>query len=156
MHLGLAAQTLDVGLEVTLIRSDRAAQSVVILERSTKPEGKYGRKLEAVCDDSGVILGCLLVHPCTVFRAVFGDDDGQIAGGEEECLVTEHARNPSQGHRTAMPAKFRKCLSFCNAIGVPCHVVFLPKRAEGSNRPIRKLVMKLIQIRRLLGSYSCN
>jgi hypothetical protein len=36
-----------------------------------------------------------------------------------------------------MPAKFRKCLTFCNAIGVPCHIVVSPKRAEGSNRPIR-------------------
>ena len=95
----------------------------------------------------GVIFGGLLVHPRTVFRTVFGDNHGQIAGGKEESLITEHARNPGQGHRTAVPAKFRKCLSFCNAIGVPCHIFVLPKHAEGSNRPIRKLVMLLKPLR---------
>jgi hypothetical protein len=66
---------------------------------------------------------------------VFGDDDGQITGGKEESLVAEHTRNPGQGHWAAVPAKFRKCLSFCNAIGVPCHIFILPKTLRGLTAP---------------------
>ena len=55
MHLGLAAQTLDIGLKMTLIGTDRAAQRVVVLKRSAKTEGKHGRKFEAVCNNAGVL-----------------------------------------------------------------------------------------------------
>jgi hypothetical protein len=103
-----------------------------------------------------MVFRSLLVHPGTIFYAVLGNDNGQIAGRKEESLITEHTRHPGQRHWAAVPAKLRKSLSFCNAIGVPCHIFFLPKRAEGSNRPIRKLVMKLKPKRRLLGSSSCN
>ena len=156
VHLRLAAQTLHVGLKMTLIGSDGAAQRVVVLERGAKAKGKYSRQFETICYNPGVILSRLLIHPCTVFRAVLGDDDSQIAGGKKESLITEHARDPGQRHRAAVPAKFRKCQSFCNAIGVPCHMFILPMRAERSNCPFRKLVMKLKPIRILVGSCSCN
>jgi len=42
VHLGLAAQTLDVGHEVTLIGADRAAQSVVVLKGGAEAERKDG------------------------------------------------------------------------------------------------------------------
>src|SRR5258706_11829586 len=54
VHLGLAAQTLDIGLKVTLIRTDRAAQRVVVREGSAKAEGKYRRQLETICYNAGV------------------------------------------------------------------------------------------------------
>jgi hypothetical protein len=72
-----------------------------------------------------VVFGGLLVKLGAVFGGVLGDDDGKIAGREEECLMTVDARNSGEGHWTAMPGKFRECLTFCDAIGVPCHD-FLP------------------------------
>src|SRR5260370_11310874 len=118
MHLRLAAQTLDISLKVALVRSNGPAQRVVVLKRSAKAEGKYGRKLKTVCNNAGVIFSRLLIHPCTVFRAVFGDDDGQIAGGKKERLITQHTRNPRQKHSAAVPAKVRKCQAVCNSIRI--------------------------------------
>src|ERR1035441_1242463 len=68
-----------------------------------------------------MVFGGVLVHPGCVFRSVFGNDDGKITGGKEKGLVPEETGDSDQGHRAAVPAKFRKCVSFCNAIGVPCH-----------------------------------
>jgi hypothetical protein len=72
---------------------------------------------------------------------VLGDDDRQVAGRKEKRLVTEEPRHVGQGHRAAVAAKFWKCLSLCDAIRVPCHNFYPSEHAEGSNRPIRKLVM---------------
>ena len=135
MHLGLAAETLDVGLEVALVGADRAAQRVVVLEGGAEAEGQYGGELEAIGDDAGVILGGLLVHPGSVFRAVFGDDDRQIAGRKEESLITEQTRDPGQGHWAAVTAKFRKCLSFCNAIGIPSMFISFQSALRGLTAP---------------------
>src|ERR1700694_648091 len=60
VHLCLAAQTLDIGQEVTLVGSDRTAQRVIILKRGTKTKRKYGVVLEAVSDNAGMVLGRLL------------------------------------------------------------------------------------------------
>jgi hypothetical protein len=60
---------------------------------------------------------------------VLRNNNGQIAGRKKESLITEHTRHTGQGHWAAVPAKFRKSLSFRNAIGVPCHV-FFPSKAR--------------------------
>lgn len=38
-----------------------------------------------------MVFSSLLVEPFMVFVAVFRDDDGQITGGKQECLITEEA-----------------------------------------------------------------
>ena len=80
MHLGLAAKTFYVGLKMTLVGADGAAQGVVVLEGGTEAEGEDGGEFEAVSDDASVVFRGLLVQPCSVLLAVFGDDDSQIAG----------------------------------------------------------------------------
>src|SRR6185312_5615557 len=116
----------DVGLKVSLVRADGTAKSIVVLKGSAEAEGQDGREFETVRDDAGVVLGCLLVEPLMVLGAMLGDDDGQVTGGKEECLVTEEPGDPGEGHWATMTAKFRKRLSFCDAIGVPCHIFYLP------------------------------
>jgi hypothetical protein len=125
VHLSFAAETLDIGLEMTLIGADGAAQGVVVLKGGAKPEGQDSGEFEAVCDNASVVFGGLLIKLFAVFGGVLGDDDGEITGWEEECLMTEDTRNSGKGHWTAMPGKFREGLTFCDAIGVPCHD-FLP------------------------------
>src|SRR5271166_5968921 len=61
---------------------------------------------------------------------MFGDDNGEIAGWKEEGLVPEQTVNSGQGHWAAVATKFRKCVSFCNTVGVPCHCLFTPKRSK--------------------------
>ncbi len=82
MHLRLAAQTLDIGLEVTLVRADRTAQRVVVLERSAETERQHGGEFEAVRDNAGMVFEALLAgllaglqHAGVVLGAMFGDDD---------------------------------------------------------------------------------
>jgi hypothetical protein len=54
-------------------------------------------------------------------------DNRKFGGGKEECLIAKETRNPDKGHRPAMAAKFRKCISFGDAICVPSHDVFAPE-----------------------------
>ncbi len=89
MHLGLAAETLYVGLEVALVGADGAAQGVVILKGGAEAKWQDSREFEAVSDDAGVVFCGLLVQPCGVLFAVFGYDDSQIAGWKKKCLITE-------------------------------------------------------------------
>ena len=91
VHLGLAAETLDIGLEVTLVGSDGAAKRIVILKGGAKTKGQDGGKFETVRDDAGMVFCSLLIEPFMVFAAVLGDDDGQVTGGKQECLITEEA-----------------------------------------------------------------
>jgi len=135
VHLGFAAETLDVGLEVALVGADGTAQGVVVLKGGAEAEGQYGGEFEAVCDNAGVVFGDLLIKLGALFGCVLRDNDGKIAGWEEECLITEDARNSSEGHRTAMAGKFRKCLTLCYAIGVPCHDFYLPYALRGLTAP---------------------
>jgi hypothetical protein len=54
-----------------------------------------------------------------------------------------------------MPQEFRECLTFCNAIGVPCHGFFTILIAlRGSDCPIRKFVVTLNRKRRFAGKRS--
>ena len=154
MHLSFTAETLDIGLEMTLIGADRAPQGVVVLKSGAEPERQDRGEFEAVCDNASVVFGGLLIKLFTIFGGMLGDDDGEITSWEEECLMTGDARNSCKGHWTAMPGKFREGLTFCDAIGVPCHDFYLPSCAEGSNRPIRKFVLDSYHVRRICRSYS--
>jgi hypothetical protein len=89
MHLGLATKPLDIGLEVTLIGADGAAERIVILKGGAKTKGQDGGELETVRDDTGMVFCSLLVEPLMVFGAVLRNDNGQITGGKQECLITE-------------------------------------------------------------------
>jgi len=75
MHLGLAAQTLDVGLKVSLIGANGTAKRVVVLEGGAEPEGKNCGKFETVRDYAGMVFGGLLIEPVAVFRIMLGDND---------------------------------------------------------------------------------
>lgn len=131
VHLGLAAKAFDVGQEMALVGTDRASQSVVVLKGSSEAERQDRRVLEAVSDHTSVIFLGLLIHACAVLRIVLGDDHRKIAGWKEKGLVTKQTRNSGQRHRATMPAKLRKGLSFCNAIGVPCHRFYLSMAQAG-------------------------
>lgn len=130
VHLRLAAKAFDVGQEVALVGTDRASQRVVVLKGSSEAERQDRRVLEAVSDNTSVIFLGLLIHSCAILRIVLGDDHRKIAGWKEKGLITEQTRNSGQRHWATMPAKLRKGLSFCNAIGVPCHR-FYPSMAQG-------------------------
>jgi hypothetical protein len=73
VHLRLAVQTLQVALELTLVGADGFAKSLVVLEDSSKTEGKDGGVLEAVSDNPGVIDAGFLIQ--SFGRGVFADDD---------------------------------------------------------------------------------
>jgi hypothetical protein len=89
VHLGLAAEPLDIRHEVALIRPDRAAQRVVVLKRSAETKWQNSGVFEAIRDNAGMVLRRLLVQPGIVFGCVLGDNDGKIAGWEKERLITE-------------------------------------------------------------------
>jgi hypothetical protein len=38
-----------------------------------------------------MVFSSLLVEPLMVFCAVLRDDDGQVTGGKQKCLITEEA-----------------------------------------------------------------
>jgi hypothetical protein len=52
---------------------------------------------------------------------MLGDDYGQLAGGKEKGLIAEYAGYPGQRNRTPVPTKLREDLTFCDAVGLPCH-----------------------------------
>ena len=107
MHLGLAAQLVDVALELPLIGADGLAQGLVVVEDGAEPEGKHGGVLKAVGDDPGVVDAGFLVEG---FRGVvLADDDGEVAGGVEEDLVAADTEDGFQRDRFAMTGQFRKC-----------------------------------------------
>ena len=81
---------------MTLVGTDRTAQRVIVLERSAEAERQNGGVLEAVGDDAGMVFLCLLtvrlsdlLHSGGIFRAVFGDDDSEIAGRKEKGLISK-------------------------------------------------------------------
>jgi len=105
VHLGLAAQTLDIGKKMPLIGAHRAAQTVVVGKRGGKAKGQDGREFEAIGDDAGVI-SCRLLgisgDACGIDCGVLGDDDREISGRKEEGLVPEQTGDSGQGHRAAV------------------------------------------------------
>jgi hypothetical protein len=106
VHLRLAAETLHVGQEVTLVGADGTAHGVVVLKGGAKPERKDSGTVKAAGDDAGVISGSSLGfstgQACGVLVEMLRDDDGQIGCGKEEDLVSEEAGDPREGHRTAV------------------------------------------------------
>ena len=62
VHLGLAAQLVNVPKELPLVGADGLAQNFVVVKDRSKPEGKHGGMLEAVRDDPGVVYAGLLVE----------------------------------------------------------------------------------------------
>jgi hypothetical protein len=71
-----------------------------------------------------MVFACLLsnlVYTGAIFRAVFRDNDSQVAGREKKSLIPKQTRHSSKGHRATVAAKLGECLSFSYAVGVPCH-----------------------------------
>jgi hypothetical protein len=106
VHLGLAAETFDVGQEVALIGADRAAQSVVVLKGSAETEGKNRGTVEAPGDHSSVIAGSGLGigadQTSGVLSKVFRDHNSKIGGRKEKYLISKESSDPSEGHWTAV------------------------------------------------------
>jgi hypothetical protein len=106
VHLGLAAQTLDIRHKVALIGADGAAQGVIIFKRGREAERKNGRPVKAAGDHSSVIAGCGLRfradQATAILGEVLGDNNGEIRGRKQEYLVSKKAGYPRQRHRTAM------------------------------------------------------
>ena len=91
VHLGLASETLHVGLKLTLVGSNGAPQSVIILEGRAEAKRKDGRVLKAIGNHSGMVPCRLLIHSLRIFCIVLGHDDGQITGRKEKGLISEEA-----------------------------------------------------------------
>jgi hypothetical protein len=89
VHLGLAPQPLDIGREVTLVRSDGAAQCVIVWKGSTESERKNGGQLETVRDYSRMVLSATGVHTRGIFSIVFGYNNCEFACWEEEYLISK-------------------------------------------------------------------
>ena len=100
MHLGLAAQLVDVALKLALVGADGLAKAFIVVEDGAEAEGKHGGVLEAVGDDAGVIDACLLIQG--VGWVVFADDDGEVTGGVKEYLVAAYSDDGFQGNWFAM------------------------------------------------------
>ena len=73
VHLGFAAEFIDIAEELALVGPDGFAKAFVVVEDSAESEGKYGGVLETICDDSCVVDPGFLIE--CVCRAVFADDD---------------------------------------------------------------------------------
>ena len=86
VHLGLATELVDVTEELTLIRADRFAKHLIVIEDGAEPEGKYRRMLKAVSNDTGVVNASLLVE--RFLRIVLADDDCEVACGVKKNLVS--------------------------------------------------------------------
>ena len=130
VHLGLAAQLVDVALELALVGANGLAQALVVVEDGSKAERQDGGVLKTVGDDPGVIDAGLLVQGFS--GVVFADDDGQVTGGIKKNLVAADSEDRFQRNGFAMTGQFRKCLFFTDAVGVPCHDETLRLRAPGS------------------------
>ena len=79
MHLGLAAEFIDISLELALVGTDGLAKDLIVAEYSSKPERKDCGVLKTVRDNAGVIHPCLLIQ--VVVWVVFTHDDCEVAGG---------------------------------------------------------------------------
>ncbi len=146
VHFGFAAEALDVGEEVALVGADGAAEAVVIGEGGGEAEGQDGGELEAVGDDAGVVASGVLGvggHAGGVFGGVLRDNDGEVAGGKEEGLIAEEAGDSGEGHWAAVAGKFRKGLSFGDAVGVPGHGVFRSEMTLVGAMPIMRSICVL-------------
>jgi len=72
VHLGLAAQAVEVSEELALVGADGTAKGFVIGEYGAEAEGQHGGHLEAIGDDFTMVDGRLLQQG--FFGVVFADD----------------------------------------------------------------------------------
>ncbi len=100
MHLGLAAEFVDVAEELALIGTDGFAEDFVVVEDSPESEGKYGGMLKAIRDHPGVINTSLLVEGFG--WVVLAYDDGEVACGIEKHLIAAYSKDGFKRYRLAM------------------------------------------------------
>jgi hypothetical protein len=96
VHLGLAAEFIDVALKLALVGADGLAEGFVVVEDGAEAEGKNRGVLKAVGDDAGVVDAGLLIE--VIRGVVFADDDGEVAGGVEKYLVAADADDGFEGN----------------------------------------------------------
>ena len=73
VHFGLAAEFLNIAEELSLVGPDGFAEAFVVVEDGTESEGKDGRVLETICDNSCVVDPGFLIK--SICRVMFADDD---------------------------------------------------------------------------------
>jgi len=110
VHLSLAVEPFQIGQEVALVGADGPAQSFIICKYGVEAEGKNGGKFEAVADYARVIHRRLLWPAfCEIVIGImFGNDDGQVAGGKKKCLISKDAIYLAEGNWLTMTGKFRE------------------------------------------------
>jgi hypothetical protein len=74
VHLGFAAQLVDVTEELTLVGPDGFAEAIVVVEDGAEAEGKHGGMFKAISDDASMIHTRFLVQGFC--RIVFADYNG--------------------------------------------------------------------------------
>jgi hypothetical protein len=89
VHLGLAAEFIDIAEELPLVGPDGSAKGFVVVENSAESEGKNGGELKAISDDPGMIHARFLVE--SFARVVLADDNGQVTGWVKENLISADA-----------------------------------------------------------------
>lgn len=100
VHLGLAAQFLDIALKLALVGTNRLAEDFVVIEDCPETEGKHRRVLETICNDPGVIDAGLLIQ-CLLW-IVLADDNCEVAGWIKKYLVAANSVDGFQGNGLAM------------------------------------------------------
>ena len=100
VHLRLAAQLLDVAQELALIRADRLAEALVVVEDRAKPEREDCGVLETVRDHPGMVDAGFLAE--SLGWIVFADDDGEVACRVKEDLVAADSVNGFERNRFTM------------------------------------------------------
>lgn len=106
MHLSLAAKLVNVREKLTLVRADGFAEAFVVIEDGAKAERQHSGMLEAVGDDSSMVNSGLLIEGFG--GVVFAYDDGEVAGGIKEDLITTNSVQRFQCDGFTMTSHFRK------------------------------------------------
>jgi hypothetical protein len=100
MHLGFAAEFVDVSKELALVGTNRFAKALVIVEDRSETEWQDSGLLKTVCDYPCVIYSGFLVKGLR--RVVFAHHDRQLAGGVKEDLVAAYSQDGFHRNRLAM------------------------------------------------------
>ena len=91
VHLGLAAELVDVAEELALVGANGLAEDFIIVEDGSKSEGKDGGVLKAVRDDPGMVDAGLLIQ--SFLGVVLADDDCEVACGIEKNLISAYTKD---------------------------------------------------------------
>jgi hypothetical protein len=89
MHFGFAAEFFDIAEELSLVGPDGFAEAFVVVKDGTESEGKDGRVLETICDNSCVVYPGFLIK--SICRVMFTDDDCKITGWVKENLISANS-----------------------------------------------------------------